>query len=581
MPNNQDQKLEKIRHSLSHIMAGAVMKMFPGAKLGIGPTIADGFYYDFELDRPLVPQDLKRIEKEMRRTIGRGIAFKKEEVPVTAARKRLKGQPYKKELVDELKEKGEKKVSFYESGDFVDLCAGPHVKSAKDIPLNAFKLTKTAGAYWKGDENNKMLQRIYGVAFKNKEQLDEYLEKEKEAEKRDHRKLGQELELFTFSEQGPGMPIFLDKGTVIWNELVAYWREMHRAYGYEEIRTPILFKSELWKISGHWDHYRENMYTSEIDKNTYVLKPMNCPGGMIAYKTKTRSYREFPLKMGEIGHVHRHEKSGVLSGLFRVRSFHQDDAHLFMTRKQAVSQVVEVLEIVDRMYSTFGLKYHLELSTRPKKSIGTDTAWKESTASLEDALKKTGKKFEINEGEGAFYGPKIDVHLEDALGRTWQCATIQVDMSLPERFDLEYVDQKGRKQRPVVIHRVVYGALERFFGVLVEHYAGAFPPWLAPVQVSVASVGSAHKEFCQELAREFERAGLRPELQTENETIGNKIRLAERQKVPYMLVIGDKEMKSKNLNVRVRGKKGVAKMPKEKFIAKLQDEIGSKSPRPA
>ncbi len=556
--------LEAIRHSLSHVMAMSVLKQFPKAKLGIGPVIENGFYYDFELDRPLTPQDVKKIEKQMKKYLSQNLEFTKEEVSVAKAKKMLKSEPYKLELLEDIK-----KPSFYSSGEFTDLCAGPHVKSTKEINLKAFKLMNVAGAYWRGDEKNKMLQRIYGVAFETREELDHHLKMLEEAEKRDHKKLGQELGLFTFSEHGPGFPIFLNNGLVIWEELLKYWRQVHRKYDYQEIKTPMMFNKSLWKISGHWDYYRENMYTSKIEDQDFVIKPMNCPGGMLAYKNEMHSYKELPLKVAEIGQVHRYERSGTLNGLLRVREFHQDDAHIYMTDDQVVDQVKEVLKIADEMYSTFGLKYHLELSTQPEKYIGTDAAWKKSTKALKDALK--GKEFKINEGDGAFYGPKIDVHLEDALGRTWQCATIQVDMSLPERFDLTYIDAKGKKKRPIMVHRTVLGSVERFLGVLIEHYAGAFPVWLSPVQISLIPVGEKHIKHCEKLAEELSQ--FRVSIDKADETVGNKIRKAVKQKSPYMLVIGDKEMASKDLMVRARGEQEAKKISKKKFVEQLEKEI--------
>ncbi|MBU0731774.1 threonine--tRNA ligase [Patescibacteria group bacterium] len=577
MKDNNEKQLEKIRHSLSHVMADAVLKQFPEAKLGIGPTIENGFYYDFELDRPLVPQDLKKIEKQMKKSIARNIEFKKEEATITDALKKVKGQPYKKELIEGLKKDGEKKVTFYASGEFIDLCAGPHVRSSKEIPFKAFKLTKIAGAYWRGDEKNKMLQRIYGVGFENKEQLDDYLEKIEEAEKRDHRKIGKELDLFSFHPEAPGMVFIHPKGMTIWEEIIKYWRQVHHGAGYKEIRTPQILTSELWKISGHLDNYKENMYFTEVEGQTWGIKPMNCPGGLLFYKEKSHSYREFPLRIAELGLVHRHEKSGVLAGLFRVRQFTQDDAHIYLEPSQLKAELKSMFKLYKEIYEVFELEYHVELSTRPKKFIGEKLAWEKMEKQMEEVLKELKVDYKINAGDGAFYGPKIDFHNADALGRTWQTGTIQVDFNLTERFDIEYINKKGKKERPLMIHRTVLGGIERFLGILIENYAGDFPLWLAPVHISIASVGSDHNKFCEKLAKEFEADGLRVELQLENETVGNKIRLAEKQKIPYMLVIGDKEMESKDLHVRIRGKKEVVKMSKAKFIKRLKDEIGSKS----
>ena len=577
MSDNNEKQLEKIRHSLSHIMADAVLKEFPKAKLGIGPTIKNGFYYDFELDRPLVPQDLKKIKKQMKKSIAQNFEFKKEDATISAALKKVKGQPYKKELIEELKNKGEKKVSFYTSGDFVDLCAGPHVKSSKEIPFKAFKLNKIAGAYWRGDEKNKMLQRIYGIAFETPEQLKEYLDKLEEAEKRDHRKIGKELDLFSFHPEAPGMVFLHPKGMTIWNEIIAYWRQVHHQASYKEIRTPQILSAELWKTSGHIDNYKENMYFTEVEGQTWGIKPMNCPGGLLYYKEKSHSYREFPLRNAELGIVHRHEKSGVLSGLFRVRQFTQDDAHIFLEPGQLKAELKHMFELYREIYKVFNLKYHVELSTRPEKFIGEKKDWDKMEKQMEEVLKELKVDYIINEGDGAFYGPKIDFHNADALGRTWQTGTIQVDFNLTERFNIEYINKKGNKERPLMIHRTVLGSIERFLGIIIENYGGEFPLWLAPVHISIASVGSEHKKFCEKLADEFEAENLRVELQLENETVGNKIRLAEKQKIPYMLVIGDKEMDSKDLHVRIRGEKDVVKMSKAKFIKRLKDEIGSKS----
>ena len=573
----KQQNLEKIRHSLSHLMSMAVQEIHPNAGLGVGPTIENGFYQDYGLSKPLSEDILPKLEKRMRKMIAKNIDFVQTDSSIKDALAYYKHDPYKTEMIKDLKGKGEKTVSFYDSASFHNLCGGPHVKNTSEINPDAFKLISVAGAYWRGDEKNTMLTRIYGVAFETKKELKQHLHLLEEAEKRDHRKIGKEQNLFMFSEHGPGFPIFLNNGLIVWNELLKYWKQIHDKYNYQEIKTPIMFNKSLWETSGHWDYYRENMYTSKIDDEEYVVKPMNCPGGMLAYKNQMHSYKELPLKVGEVGQVHRHEKSGVLAGLFRVRSFHQDDAHIYMTEKQVVDQVLEVLKITDEMYKTFGLKYHLELSTRPKKSIGTDKAWKFTTDQLEQALKKSKKKYEINQGDGAFYGPKIDVHLEDALGRTWQCATIQVDMSLPERFDLTYIDDKGKKKRPIMIHRVIYGAIERFLGILIEHYGGSFPLWLAPTQISIISVGSTHEKHCQELAEEFKKQDLRVTLDLDNETVGNKIRKAVKSRVPYMLVIGDKELASKDLMVRTRGEKQAESISKTKFIKDIQEKIQTKA----
>lgn len=562
--------LSTLRHSASHVLAEAVKELFPEVKLAIGPAIEDGFYYDFDKETPFTPEDLKNIQKKMREIIKKNEKFEKIEMSYAEAKKQLKDEPYKLELLKELKDKGEK-ISFYKSGNFMDLCAGPHVESTGDI--KAYKLLKVAGAYWRGNSDNKQLQRIYGTAFESKEELKEYLRLREEAEKRDHRKLGKKLELFSFHEEAPGMAFFLPKGMIVWNELVGFWRKEHEKAGYVEIKTPILMNRHLWETSGHWDNYRENMYTTVIDDMDYAIKPMNCPGSFLVYKEKTHSYREFPLKMGEIGLVHRHELSGVLSGLFRVRSFHQDDAHIFMTEDQIMEEVLGVLNLAERFYSQFGLDYSLELSTRPEKSIGTDNQWEKATNGLKQALEKKGKEYSINEGDGAFYGPKIDLHIKDALGRTWQCGTVQLDMSNPERFDLTYEGDDGKKHRPVMIHRVIYGSLERFFGVLVEHYAGKFPLWLSPVQVRLLPIADRHIDFCKEVMEQMQYAGLRVELDDKAETINKKVRNAQVQQVNYILVIGDNEVKSKTVNVRTRDNKIHGEKKPDAFIKELLKEI--------
>ncbi|MBU0670879.1 MAG: threonine--tRNA ligase [Patescibacteria group bacterium] len=575
---NNNKQLDKIRHSLSHVMADAVLKQFPEAKLGIGPTIENGFYYDFELDRPLIPEDLKKIQKQMRKTIAQNLEFKKHEESIDQALKSVKDQTYKKELIKDLKKDGEKKVSFYTTGNFVDLCAGPHVQSTKEIDSKGFKLTHFAGAYWRGDEKNKMLQRIYGVAFENSEQLDNYLEKVVEAEKRDHRKLGKQLDLFSFHPEAAGMVFFHPKGMTIWEEIIKYWRQVHHDAGYQEIRTPQILSADLWETSGHMKNFKENMYFTEIEGKTWGIKPMNCPGGLLYYKEKFHSYKEFPLRIGELGIVHRHEKSGVLSGLFRVRQFTQDDAHIYLEPSQLKAELTRMFKLYKDIYKVFDLTYHVELSTRPeKKYIGKKEDWDKMEKIMEDILKELKIEYTLNKGDGAFYGPKFDFHIADALGRTWQCGTIQIDSNLPERFNIEYIDKEGKKQRPIMIHRTVLGGIERFFGIIVENFGGQFPLWLSPVHISIASVTSAHAKFCEKLKTEFEENGLRVELNLENETIGNKIRQAEKQKIPYMLVIGDQEVNSKDLNVRICGKKDQVKINKDKFITKTSKLIEDKS----
>ena len=588
----ENKQLELQRHSMAHVMASAIQKLYPQAKFGIGPTIENGFYYDIELPEQLTPGKLPKIQKQMKKIIAQNFKFEKKEMKIDDAIKMFQDlkQDYKVKLLKDLQTKGstkleqtaenevrDGKITIYKTGEFVDLCRGPHVASTGELKHIAFKLNKIAGAYWRGDEKNNMLTRIYAIAFESQEKLDEHLNLIAEAEKRDHRKLGKELDLFSFHEEAPGMPFWHNKGVIVWNELVSLWREIHKKAGYEETKTPIILNKKLWETSGHWENYRENMYLTKIDEEDYAIKPMNCPGGMLLYKNKPHSYKELPLRVGELGLVHRHELSGVLSGLFRVRAFTQDDAHIFMTREQIKDEIIGVLELVDKMYSIFGFKYHLELSTRPKKSIGSDEAWDMATQGLKKALDSTGRKYKINKGDGAFYGPKIDVHLEDALGRTWQCATIQLDMNLPERFDLIYIDDHNQKQRPVMIHRVIYGSIERFLGILVEHYAGKFPVWLAPVQVKIIAVGGGHVEYCQKLAKEFEAQNIRIEIDSSDETVGKKIRNAIKEKVPYMLVIGDKEMKSKKLHIRQRNSEDVTEIKKDKFIKHVKELIETRS----
>ncbi|MEK7213405.1 MAG: threonine--tRNA ligase [Patescibacteria group bacterium] len=569
-----NEKLEKIRHSLSHLMSMALVeKKYPQAGLGVGPSIEHGFYQDYDLPEAISEKDFEWLEKRMRELIAQKIKFVKSESDFAGALKFYARDPYKTEMIEGLKAAGEKKLSFYDSDWFHNLCAGPHVKNTSEINPDAFKLMSVAGAYWRGSEKNKMLTRIYGVAFATKAELDEYLHLQEEAEKRDHRKLGKELELFSFHDEGPGFPFFKPKGMVIWNQLLSYWREEHTQAGYGEIKTPVMLSRDLWETSGHWENYRENMYETVIDEMEYAIKPMNCPGGMLLYSEGLHSYKELPLRWGEVGLVHRHELSGVLSGLFRVRTFHQDDAHIFMRPDQIKEEILGVLKLVDKIYSTFGLGYHLELSTRPAKSIGTDEAWATATSGLKEALEATGKPYKVNEGDGAFYGPKIDMHIKDAIGRTWQCGTIQLDMNLPERFNLHYVEKDGLEKRPVMIHRVIYGSLERFFGILVEHYAGAFPVWLSPVQVMLIPVSAKHAEGAEKIKQELFDLGIRVEMDSADETLGNRVRKAAGRKIPYIVVVGDKEIASEDWMIRVRGVEKQEKMSQEKFLARVKKEI--------
>jgi threonyl-tRNA synthetase len=561
---------DAFRHTSSHILAQAVLRLFPGTKLAIGPSIDNGFYYDFDSEHVFTPEDLEKIEKEMKAIIKEDIQLERFELPREEAIKLMEesNQDYKIELINDLPE-GEA-ISFYRQGDFVDLCRGCHATSTKKI--KAIKLLSIAGAYWKGDEKNKMLQRIYGTSFPKAKLLDEYIERLEEAKKRDHRKLGKELKLFALLEEGPGFPFMLPNGMTLKNLLLDYWREVHREAKYVEIETPIILNRSLWETSGHWYHYKENMYSLKIDEGDYAIKPMNCPGGMLAYKTEMRSYRDLPLRMGEIGRVHRHELSGALHGLMRVRAFTQDDAHIFMLPEQIKDEIKGVAQLVDRVYNAFGFKYHVELSTRPEKSMGTDEEWELAESSLQGALEELGIDYRLNAGDGAFYGPKIDFHLEDCLGRTWQCGTIQLDMQLPQRFDLSYTGKDGEKHKPVVIHRVVYGSIERFMGILIEHFAGRFPVWLAPVQVKLLPIADRHNDYVKELAEKFEAQGIRVEFDDRSEKIGYKIREAQLQKVPYMLIIGDQEIESGDIAVRSRDAGELGKMSHEDFVAKVLGE---------
>ena len=560
-----------LRHTASHILAQAVKRLWPEAKLAIGPAIDKGFYYDIDMEHTLTPEDLTKIEKEMSRIVKENLPITKSVMSRQEAIEffKSKNEDYKVELIEDLPK--DAVISCYAQGDFVDLCAGPHVASTGKV--KAFKLQSIAGAYWRGDEKNKMLQRIYGTAFEKKEELDAYLHMLEEAAKRDHRKLGKELGLFVIKEEGPGFPFFLPKGMALRNELENFWREVHHDFEYDEIRTPIILNKHLWETSGHWEHYRENMYTTIIDDEEYAIKPMNCPGGILVYQNEMHSYRDFPLRYAELGLVHRHELSGALHGLFRVRAFTQDDAHVFMLPDQMQSELMKVIELFDRIYSQFGLKYHVELSTKPDNAMGDDAIWEAATEALRNAIEAKGIPYVINPGDGAFYGPKLDYHIEDSLGRTWQCGTIQLDMNLPERFQIEYIGEDGQKHRPIMIHRACFGSMERFIGILTEHYAGAFPTWMAPVQVKILPISEKHVEYAKELAKQMHRDYVRVEVDDRSEKIGYKIRQAQMAKVPYMLVVGDKEVEEGTVNVRKHGGDELGSVPFEEFFNSIKIEI--------
>ena len=561
-------ELRAIRHTASHVLAQAVKRLYPETKLAIGPAIDDGFYYDFDREGGFTPDDLEKLEAEMKKIVKENLALKPFVLPRDEAIKFMqeKGEPYKVELIEDLPE-GET-ISFYQQGDFVDLCAGPHILYTKGI--KAFKLTSIAGAYWRGSEKNKMLTRIYGTAFAKKEDLESYLTMMEEAKKRDHRKLGKELGLFMFAEEGPGFPFFLPKGMTLKNTLIDYWREIHLREGYQEVSTPVILSRKLWETSGHWDHYKENMYTTVIDDEDYAIKPMNCPGGMLVYKSQSRSYRDLPLRVGELGLVHRHEKSGQLHGLMRVRCFTQDDAHIFMTQDQITDEIKGVTRLINEVYSQFGFDYFVELSTRPEDSMGSDEDWEMATNGLRNALDEMGLKYIVNEGDGAFYGPKIDFHLRDSIGRTWQCGTIQLDFQLPQRFEAEYVAEDGTKKRPIMIHRVCFGSIERFIGILIEHFAGKFPVWLAPVQVKVIPVSEKSMEYAQGVYDQLKAAGIRTELDRKDEKVGYKIRQAQLEKVPFMLVLGEKEAAEGKITVRSRDKGDLGVADLSTFIADVK-----------
>ncbi len=558
------------RHTTSHILAQAVKRLYPYAKCAIGPSIADGFYYAFDIE-PLTQDDLTRLEGEMKKIVKENPPIERFELPRDEAIRFMeeRQEPYKVELIEDLPE--DAVISFYRQGDFTDLCAGPHLMSMKNI--KAIKLTSLAGAYWRGSEKNKMLTRIYGTAFTKKADLDAYLTRIEEAKKRDHRKLGKQLGLFMMREEGPGFPFFLPKGMTLKNTLLDYWREIHEKAGYVEISTPIILNRKLWETSGHWDHYKENMYTTVIDDEDYAIKPMNCPGGILVYESEPRSYRDLPLRMGELGLVHRHEKSGQLHGLMRVRCFTQDDAHIFMTPEQIRDEIKGVARLIDEVYNLFGFKYHVELSTRPEDSMGSDEDWEMATEALRGALDDLGKDYVVNEGDGAFYGPKIDFHLEDSLGRTWQCGTIQLDFQLPLRFDLEYTGADGEKHRPIMIHRVAFGSIERFIGILIEHFAGAFPTWLAPVQVKILPISDKFMDYGKDVLAALKEAGIRAEIDTRAEKIGYKIREAQMNKIPYMLIVGAKEAEEKEVSVRSRKDGDVGSRKLDDFIRDIKEEI--------
>lgn len=566
---------EALRHSASHILAQAVKRLYGNVKLGIGPAIANGFYYDIDTAHTFVPEDLEKIQAEMEKIVKADLPIERMETSREEALRLFgeMGETYKQELIRDLPE--DVTISLYKQGEFVDLCAGPHVPSTGRV--KAIKLQSLAGAYWRGDQHNKMLQRIYGTAFEKKSDLDDYLTMLEEAAKRDHRKLGRELDLFSIQDEGPGFPFFHPKGMIIRNELESFWRRLHVKYGYQEIKTPIILHQKLWQQSGHWDHYRNNMYFTTIDDEGYAVKPMNCPGGILIYRSQHHSYREFPLRTCELGLVHRHELSGALHGLMRVRSFTQDDAHIFMLPSQIKAEIKGVIDLFNTIYGTFGMSYHAELSTKPEKAMGSDEVWEEATLALREALEEYGMPYKINPGDGAFYGPKIDFHLRDSIGRTWQCGTIQLDMQMPEKFDLTFVGEDGQKHRPVMIHRTCYGSIERFIGILIEHYAGAFPAWLAPVQVKILPITDRQLEYAQTLADQMKAKDIRVEIDDRNEKIGYKIREGQMEKVPYMLIIGDKEKETGAVAVRQRGKGDLGSVPAADFIAGLLEEIVAKS----
>lgn len=574
--NFEDEQVRlRYRHTTSHIMAQAVKKLWPDAKLAIGPAIENGFYYDFDMEHKLNDQDILKIQKEMKKIIQANYPLERFELPREEAIKFMadKGEDYKVELIEDLPE--DEVISFYRQGDFVDLCAGPHMDRTGQI--KAVKLQSVAGAYWRGDSDRQMLQRIYGTCFPSQQELDEYLERLEEAKKRDHRKIGKEMDLFALYEEGPGFPFFMPNGMIIRNELENFWKTEHRKRGYQEIKTPLILNEQLWRTSGHWDHYKDNMYFTKIDGEDYAIKPMNCPGSVLVYKRKMWSYRELPVRLGELGQVHRHELSGALHGLMRVRTFTQDDSHIFMLPEQIKDEVIGVVKFIDDVYKMFGFTYHIELSTRPDDSMGTDEEWERAETALREAMESIGVPYVINEGDGAFYGPKLDFHLEDSLGRTWQCGTIQLDMQMPQRFDLTYVGPDGEKHRPVMIHRVIFGSIERFIGILIEHFAGKFPLWLAPVQVKLLTVTEKFSDYALKIAKQFEEAGIRAEADIRNEKIGYKLREARNARTPYICVIGEREVEAGNLTVRSSKEGELGEMLPEELQAKMLKEIADKS----
>ncbi len=568
---SNEEERHRFWHSSSHVLAAAVKKLYPGVKFAIGPPIENGFYYDFDVEKPFTPQDLKKIQKQAKKFAGGSHKFEHKEIGFAEAEKMFKDQPYKLELINDLKNAGEKKLSIYTSGDFVDLCKGPHLKGTEEI--KAIKLLKVAGAYWKGSEKNKMLQRIYGIAFPEKEMLEVWVKQREEAAKRNHLKIGKELDLFSMHEESPGIPFFHGKGMVVWNELAKLWREEHAKRGYEELNTPIILKKILWEQSGHWDHYKENMYFTKVDDEDYAIKPMNCPGGILIFKTARHSYKDLPIRAGEMGVVHRHELSGVLNGLFRVRKFTQDDAHIFCTEEQIAQEIVGVIDLVDFFYTKiFGFEYHVELSTMPENALGSKETWDTAENALKKAMTSKKMNFKVNEGDGAFYGPKIDFHIKDSMGRTWQCATIQLDFAMPEKFSLEYIGKDDKPHRPVMIHRVVYGSMERFMGILIEHYAGAFPLWLNPVQVAIVPIADRHADYAEKVGAEMLDKGIRVEVDSRGESVAYKIRHWQKLKANYILVIGDNEKKNKTVNVRTRDGKVLGEKNVKEFIEETMEK---------
>lgn len=570
-----DEKLHMMRHSLAHVLAKAIMQIYPKAKLTIGPAIEDGFYYDIDLDEPITPDKCAEIEKRMNEIIRKGEEFTRQEVSRDEALKMFAGNEYKEELIKELPE--DEVISVYYLGnDFVDLCRGPHVESTRSLQNAAFKIHAVNGAYWRGNENNKMLQRVYAYGFKSKKELSEHIAMLEEAKKRDNRKLGKELELFMISPEGPGFPFYLPNGMIVRNLLIDYWRELHTKAGYKEVSTPIMLSQHLWQTSGHWDHYKNNMYTSKIDDTLFAIKPMNCPGGILVYKNSPHSYKELPLRIGELGIVHRHEKSGELGGLMRVRCFTQDDAHIFMMPSQIKDEIKGVVQLIDTVYKLFGFTYHVELSTRPENSMGSDEDWEHATKALQDALDELKIDYVINEGDGAFYGPKIDFHLTDAIGRTWQCGTIQLDFQLPQRFELEYTGEDGQKHQPIMIHRVVYGSIDRFMGILIEHFAGAFPVWLAPEQVRVLPITDRNNEYANSICQILKDNGVRATVDERNEKVGYKIREAHNMKVPYLIIVGDDEQANGTISLRGRGGENQSGLKMQDFVERILQEIKTK-----